>query len=40
VELISSFKNLETIGRIAPVIWNRIVDRPNRYAMVSHFPKS
>jgi hypothetical protein len=34
-----SFKNQEIFAKIAPVLMNRIVDRHNRFALVSHFPK-
>ena len=40
MELMYSFKNLESLAKIAPFLMNRVVDRHNRFALVSHFPKA
>ena len=39
-EILYSFKNLEALAKIAPFLMNRVVDRHNRFALVSHFPKA
>ena len=39
-ELVYAFKNLEQFANLAPFIMNRVVDRHNRYSLVSHFPTS
>jgi 23S rRNA C2498 (ribose-2'-O)-methylase RlmM len=38
-ELMASFKNLEQLAKIAPFLMNRVVDRHNRFAMVSQVGK-
>jgi hypothetical protein len=40
IEIMYSFKNIETFAKMAPLLMNRIADRHNRFAMVSHFPKA
>lgn len=39
-ELVYAFKNLEQFANIAPFIMNRVVDRHNRFSLVSHFATS
>ena len=39
IELMYSFKNFEAMAKIAPFLMNRIVDRHNRFSVVTHFPK-
>ena len=40
VEIMYSFKNLESMAKIAPFLMNRIVDRHNRFAVVTHYQKA
>lgn len=39
LEILYSFKNLESLAKMAPLLMNRIIDRHNRFALVSHVPK-
>jgi hypothetical protein len=39
MEIMYSFKNVESLAKIAPFLMNRVVDRHNRFAMISHLPK-
>jgi len=36
MELMYSFKNQEALAKVAPYLMNRIIDRHNRFALVSH----
>jgi len=38
LEILYSFKDVESFAKIAPCLMNRVVDRHNRFALFSHFP--
>ena len=40
IEIVYSFRNVEGMAQIAPLLMNRLVDRHNRFALVSHFQKA
>lgn len=39
LEILYSFKNVDSFAKIAPFLMNRVADRHNRFALFSHFPK-